>query len=164
KNMVNLVRWEPFREVISLRQAMDRLFEDSFVGLPRLTMDGSGEFPIDIYQDKKNLVVKAALPGVKPEELDITIADDILTIRGEHKEEQESEEDDYIHRERYYGAFSRSVAIPTKVKSDKAEASFEEGVLTLTLPKAGEIKPRQVKVKPKAIKAAKATKTKKAKK
>jgi HSP20 family protein len=162
--MVNLVRWEPFREVISLRQAMDRLFEDSFVGLPRLTMDGSGEFPIDIYQDKKNLVVKAALPGVKPEELDITIADDILTIRGEHKEEQETEEDDYIHRERYYGAFSRSVAIPTKVKSDKAEASFEEGVLTLTLPKAGEIKPRQVKVKPKAIKAAKATKTKKAKK
>jgi HSP20 family protein len=162
--MVNLVRWEPFREVISLRQAMDRLFEDSFVGLPRLTMDGSGEFPIDIYQDKKNLVVKAALPGVKPEELDITIADDILTIRGEHKEEQESEEDDYIHRERYYGAFSRSVAIPTKVKSDKAEASFEEGVLTLTLPKAGEIKPRQVKVKPKAIKAAKATKAKKAKK
>jgi HSP20 family protein len=162
--MVNLVRWEPFREVISLRQAMDRLFEDSFVGLPRLTMNGSGEFPIDIYQDKKNLVVKAALPGVKPEELDITIADDILTIRGEHKEEQESEEDDYIHRERYYGAFSRSVAIPTKVKSDKAEASFEEGVLTLTLPKAGEIKPRQVKVKPKAIKAAKATKAKKAKK
>jgi HSP20 family protein len=162
--MVNLVRWEPFREVISLRQAMDRLFEDSFVGLPRLTMDGSGEFPIDIYQDKKNLVVKAALPGVKPEELDITIADDILTIRGEHKEEQETEEDDYIHRERYYGAFSRSVAIPTKVKSDKAEASFEEGVLTLTLPKAGEIKPRQVKVKPKAIKAAKATKAKKAKK
>jgi HSP20 family protein len=162
--MVNLVRWEPLREVISLRQAMDRLFEDSFVGLPRLTMNGSGEFPIDIYQDKKNLVVKAALPGVKPEELDITIADDILTIRGEHKEEQEAKEDDYIHRERYYGAFSRSVAIPTKVKSDKAEATFEEGVLTLTLPKAEEIKPRQVKVKPKAIKAAKATKTKKAKK
>jgi HSP20 family protein len=158
--MVNLVRWEPLREVMSLRQAMDRLFEDSFVGLPHLKV---GEIPIDIYQEKDNLVVKAALPGVKLEEVDITIADDILTIRGEHNEEQETKEDDYLHRERYYGAFSRSVAIPFKVKGDKAEASFEEGVLTLTLPKADESKPRQIKVKPKgAIKAAKKTKTKKA--
>jgi HSP20 family protein len=160
--MVNLVSWEPLREVMSLRQAMDRLFEDSFVGLPRLTLNGSGEFPIDMYQEKDNLVVKAALPGVKPEELDITVADDTLTIRGEHKEEQETKEDDYIHRECHYGAFSRSVAIPMKVKGDKAEATFEEGVLTLTLPKADEIKPRQVKVKPKGIKAAKKTKAKKA--
>jgi HSP20 family protein len=160
--MVNLVRWEPFREVMSLRQAMDRLFEDSFVGLPRLTLSGSGEFPIDIYQDKKNLVVKAALPGVKPEELDITIADNILTIKGEHKAEQETKEDDYPYRERYDGTFSRSVAIPAKVKSEKAEATFEEGVLTLTLPKADEIKPRQVKVKPKGT--VKAKKEKKAKK
>jgi HSP20 family protein len=150
--------------VISLRQAMDKLFEDSFVGLPRLTLNGLGEFPIDMYQEKDNLVVKAALPGVKPEELDITIADNTLTIRGEHKEEQETKEDDYIHRERYYGAFSRSVAIPMEVKGEKAEASFEEGVLTLTLPKADEIKPRQIKVKPKGIKAAKETKARKAKK
>jgi HSP20 family protein len=163
--MVNLVRWEPLREVMSLRQAMDRLFEDSFVGLPHLKVNGMGEIPIDIYQEKDNLVVKAALPGVKPEEVDITLADDILTIRGEHQEEHETKEDDYLHRERYYGTFSRSVAIPFKVKGDKAEASFEEGVLTLTLPKADEAKPRQIKVKPKgAIKAAKATKTKKAKK
>jgi HSP20 family protein len=163
--MVNIVRWEPFREVMSLRQAMDRLFEDSFVGLPRLTLNGSGEFPIDIYQDKDNLVVKAALPGVKPEELDITIAEDILTIKGEHKAEQETKEDDYLYRERYYGAFSRSVAIPTKVKSEKAEATFEEGVLTLTLPKADAIKPKRLKVKPKGtVKAAKAKKEKKAKK
>jgi HSP20 family protein len=160
RNMVNLVRWEPLREVMSLRQAMDRLFEDSFVGLPRLTLNGSGEFPIDMYQEKDNLVVKAALPGVKPEELDITVADDILTIRGEHKEEQETKEDDYLYRERYYGAFSRSVAIPMKVKGDKAEASFEEGVLTLTLPKADGIKTRQVKVKPKG--SVKAKKEKKA--
>ena len=160
--MVNLVRWEPFREVMSLRQAMDRLFEDSFVGLPHLKVNGR-DFPMDMYQEKDNLVVKAALPGVKPEELDITIADDILTIRGEHKEEQETKEDDYLYRERYYGAFSRSVAIPMEVKSDKAAATFEEGVLTLTLPKADEIKPKRVKIKPKG--ATKATKKeKKAKK
>jgi HSP20 family protein len=163
--MVNLVRWEPFREVMSLRQAMDRLFEDSFVRLPRLTLNGVGEVPVDMYQEKDSLVVKAALPGVKPEEVDITIDDNVLTISGEHKEEQETKEDEYIRRERYYGAFSRSVAMPIKVKGDKAEATFEEGVLTLTLPKADEVKPRQIKVKPKgAIKEAKETKEKKAKK
>jgi HSP20 family protein len=157
--MVNLVRWEPFREMISLRQAMDRLFEDSFVRFPHLSGDGVREFPIDVYQTKKDLVVKAALPGVKPEEVDITITDDAVTIKGEHKEEQETKEDDYLYRERYYGAFSRSVAIPVKVKGDKAKATFEEGVLTLTLPKAEEIKPRQIK-----IKAGGTTKAKKAKK
>jgi HSP20 family protein len=157
--MVNLVRWEPFREMISLRQAMDRLFEDSFVRFPHLSGDGVREFPIDVYQTKKDLVVKAALPGVKPEEMDITITDDAVTIKGEHAEEQETKEDDYLYRERYYGAFSRSVAIPVKVKGDKAEATFEEGVLTLTLPKAEEIKPRQIK-----IKAGGTTKAKKAKK
>jgi HSP20 family protein len=157
--MVNIVRWEPFREMISLRQAMDRLFEDSFVHLPRLSGDGAGEFPIDMYQSKDDLVVKAALPGIKPEEVDITITDNTLTIKGEHKEEQETKEDDYLYRERYYGAFSRLVAIPVKVKGEKAEATFEEGVLTVTMPKANEIKPRQVKVKPKgAIKEKKAKK------
>jgi HSP20 family protein len=145
--MVNLVRWEPFREMISLRQAMDRLFEDSFVRFPHLSGDGVREFPIDVYQTKKDLVVKAALPGVKPEEVDITITDDAVTIKGEHAEEQETKEDDYLYRERYYGAFSRSVAIPVKVKGEKAEATFEEGVLTLILPKAEEIKPRQIKIK-----------------
>jgi HSP20 family protein len=157
--MVNLVRWEPFREMISLRQAMDHLFEDSFVRFPHLSGDGVREFPIDVYQTKKDLVVKAALPGVKPEEVDITINDDTVTIKGEHKEEQETNEDDYLYRERYYGAFSRSVALPVKVKGEKAEATFEEGVLTLTLPKAEEIKPRQIK-----IKAGGTTKAKKAKK
>jgi len=138
---------------------MDRLFEDSFVRFPHLSGDGVREFPIDVYQTKKDLVVKAALPGVKPEEVDITITDDAVTIKGEHAEEQETKEDDYLYRERYYGAFSRSVAIPVKVKGDKAEATFEEGVLTLTLPKAEEIKPRQIK-----IKAGGTTKAKKAKK
>jgi HSP20 family protein len=156
--MVNLVRWEPFREMISLRQAMDRLFEDSFVRFPYLPGSGTGEFPIDVYQTKDDLVVKAALPGVKPEEVEITVSEDTITIRGEHTEEQETKEDDYLHRERYYGAFSRSVAIPVKVKGEKAEATFEEGVLTLTLPKAEEVKPRQVKIKAKGTPKAKKAK------
>jgi HSP20 family protein len=134
--MVNLVRWEPIRDMMSLRQAMDRLFEDSFVRLPHLKVNGAVGFPIDVYQD------------------------DILTIKGEHKEEQETKEADYLYREHYYGAFSRSLALPIKVKGDKAEAAFDEGVLTLTMPKAEEAKPRQIKVKPKAEE----TKAKKAKK
>lgn len=145
--MVNLVRWEPFREMMSLRQAMDRLFEDSFVRLPQIA--GDGKFPVDVYQTQDNLVVEAALPGIKPEEVDITINDDVLTIKGEHQEEKENKEDEYLYRERYYGTFSRSVTIPVKVKGEKAEATFEDGVLIVTIPKADEIKPKQIKVKPK---------------
>ena len=148
---MHLVRLEPFREMISLRQAMDRLFEDSFVNplrtWPELRV---GEIPVDIYQTEDNVIMKAALPGVKPEEVDITITGDTLTIKGEHKQEQEIKEEDYLYKEHRYGRFSRTVAIPVQVTSDKAEAVFENGILTLTIPKAEEVKPKQIKVKPKS--------------
>jgi HSP20 family protein len=147
-----LIRWDPFREMMSLRQAMDRLFEESFARSWRFWPDmAGGELPIDMYQTANDVVVKAALPGLKPEEVDITITGDTLTIKGEHKEEQEAKDEDYFYKERRYGAFSRSVTIPVQVRSDKAEAVFENGVLTLTLPKAEEIKPKQIKVKPKVM-------------
>ena len=155
---MNMIRWEPFREMTSLRDAMDRLFEDSFVRPSRFWPDqlGRGQLPIDMYQTANDVVVKAVLPGLKPEEVDISITGDTLTIKGEHKEEQEVKQEDYFYKEHRYGGFSRSVAIPVQVKSDKAEATFENGVLTLTLPKAEEIKPKQIKVKAKpAIEAAK---------
>lgn len=147
-----MIRWEPFREMMSLRNAMDRLFEDSFVRPWRFWPDlERGELSLDMYQTANDVVVKAALPGVKPEEVDISITGDTLTIKGEHKEEQEVKQADYFHREHCYGSFSRSLTIPVKVKSDKAEAIFENGILTLTLPKAEEVKPKQIKVKPKAM-------------
>ena len=128
---MNIIRWEPFREVTSLRQAMDRLFDESFVRPSRLRPElRVGELPIDMCQTKDELVVKAALPEVKPEEVDISITGDILTIKGEHKEEQETKEKDYLCKECRYSAFSRSVALPLQVKSDKAEAVFENGDLT----------------------------------
>jgi len=149
---MTMMRWEPFREMMSLRQAMDRLFEDSFVRPSRFLPEAwGGEVPIDMYQTGNDVVIKAALPGVKPEEVDISITGDTLTIKGEHKEEQEVKEENYVRRERRYGAFSRSIPIPVSVQSDKAEAAFEDGVLTLTLPKAEEMKPKQIKVKPKAM-------------
>jgi len=149
---MTMIRWEPFREMMTLRNAMDRLFEESFVRPSRFWPDvGRGELPLDMYQTANDVVIKAALPGVKPEEVDISITGDTLTIKGEHKEEQEVKQEDYFYKEHRYGGFSRSVTIPVQVKSDKAEAVFENGVLTLTLPKAEEIKPRQIKVKPKAM-------------
>jgi HSP20 family protein len=131
-----------------LRDAMDRLFEDSFVHPWRLSGDSDRwALPLDMYQTDNDVVVKATLPGFKPEEVDISITGDTLSIKAEHKEEQEVRDEDYFYRERRYGTFSRSVPIPVQVKSDKAEAVFEDGILTLTLPKAEEVKPKQIKVK-----------------
>ena len=148
---MTMQRWEPFKEMMTLRNAIDRLFEDSFVRPSSWFFDGEGRgtIPLDMYQTADNLVVKASLPGFKPEEVEISITGDTLTIRGEHKEEMEVKEEDYFCRERRYGSFSRTVTLPVSIKSDRAEATFENGVLTLTLPKAEEAKPKQIKVKAK---------------
>lgn len=149
--MTNIVRWEPFRDLVSLREAMDRLFEESFVR-PRagwLAPVGAEALAVDMYETEDAVVVKSAIPGVKPEDIDINVTGDVLTIKGETKVEEEVKEENYIRRERRYGAFSRSIAIPASVVPDKAEAEFEDGVLTLTLPKAEEVKPKAIKVKAK---------------
>jgi HSP20 family protein len=104
-----------------------------------------------MYQTANDVVIKASLPGVKPEQVDISITGDTITIKGEHKEEEEVKEEDYFRKERRYGAFGRSIQIPVSVQSDKAEAVFENGILTLTLPKAEEIRPKQIKVKAKTM-------------
>ena len=147
--MTNLVRWEPFRELMSLREAMDRLFEESVVR-PRagwLAPIEAATLAVDMYETDDAVVVKSAVPGIKAEELDISITGDTLTIRGEMKAEEEVKEEHYIRRERRYGSFSRSVNIPVPVVADKAEAEFEDGILTLKLPKAEEVKPKAIKVK-----------------
>jgi HSP20 family protein len=149
--MANIVRWEPFRDLISLREAMDRLFEESFVQ-PRagwLAPLGAEALVVDMYQTDDAVVVKSPVPGVKAEDIDINITGDVLTIKGETKAEEEVKEDSYIRRERRYGSFTRSLSIPVPVVADKATAEFENGVLTLTLPKAEEIKPKAIKVKAK---------------
>ncbi len=149
--MARLTTWEPFRELISLREAMDRLFEESLVR-PRagwLWPYGPETLAVDMYETPENVVVKTAIPGVKPEDIDITITGDTLTIKGEVKAEEEVKRENYIRQERRYGAFSRSLTLPTKVEAEKAKAEFENGILTLTLPKAEEVKPKVIKVKAK---------------
>ena len=148
---MNLVRWEPFRELISLRQAMDRLFEESFVRPSRaLALVGDGIQPvIDMYQTPNEVVVKASLPGVKAEDVEVTITDDTLTIKGETKATDEVKREDYLYREHHYGSFTRSIALPHGLQSEKAEATAENGILTLTIPRAEEAKPKTIEIKAK---------------
>jgi HSP20 family protein len=148
--MANLTRYDPFNEMITLRQAMDRLFEDSFVSpFTWRTIEGeSGTAPaLDVHQTANEIVVTAALPGVKPEEVDITLTGQTLQIRGEFKSDEKVDRNQYLYRERRYGTFSRQVQLPVRVTGDKTEATFENGVLTLRIPKAEEVKPKQIQIK-----------------
>jgi HSP20 family protein len=150
----NLVRWEPWSDLMSLREAMDRLFEESVVR-PRtgwLAPLGAETLAVDMYETDDEVVVKTATPGVNPEDIDVSITGDVLTIKGETKAEEKVEKANYVRQERRYGAFSRSLSLPSTVVADKAKAEFEGGVLTLTLPKAEEVKPKTIQVKAKSKK------------
>ena len=144
--MSNLTRWEPGREMMTLREAMDRLFDDAFTRPFSLTREGGSNWSslaIDMYQTDNDVVVKAAMPGIKADEVQINITGDILTIKGETKHEEEKKEKAWHMREHRWGAFERSVMLPTTVNADKANADFENGILTITLPKSEEVKPRR---------------------
>jgi HSP20 family protein len=148
--MTSLMRFDPEREFLSLRDAMNRLMEESFV-LPSMIGEvrGSGRswgLAVDMYETNDNLLVKASVPGIKPEQLEVTVQGETLTIKGEAQEEQQREQGRYHVRERRQGAFSRTLTLPFPIQSDKVQATFENGVLTLTLPKAEEIKPRTIQV------------------
>jgi len=143
---MSMIRWEPFSELMSLRQAMDRLFEDSMV-TPSRSFGAAVTMPMDVYQTDNEVVVKTGLSGVKPEDVEITITGDTLSIRGEKKADEKVKREDYIYQEHRYGSFSRTVTLPGGLDSSKAEASFENGVLTLTIPKSEQVKPKQIKVK-----------------
>jgi HSP20 family protein len=145
---MSIVRWEPFRDIMTLREAMDRLFEESFVRPRREWLaPAEGTLALDVYETEDSVVVKSAVPGIKPDEIDISISGNVLSISGETKVEQEVKEENYIRRERRYGSFSRSVTLPEGVNPDEADATFEDGILTLTIPKAPEAKPKVIKVK-----------------
>lgn len=146
--MSNLTRWEPVREMMTLREAMDRLFDDAFTHPIGWARNGGSSVPaIDLYQNDNDVVVKAALPGLKAEDVQISVHADVLTLRGEFKQESEQKETTYHIREQRYGSFERSVALPTDVQTEKARADFENGVLTVTLPKAEAVKPKTISIK-----------------
>jgi HSP20 family protein len=147
--MSNLTRWEPVREMMTLREAMDRLFDDAFTR-PINLRDGGWSAPaVDMYQTDDEVTVKVALPGFKADEVQINVTGDVLTLRGEMKHEEDQKDKAWHIREHRWTSFERSVALPTAVTADKASADFENGILTITLPKAEEVKPKTISVKAK---------------
>lgn len=140
--------WRPRNDLLSLSDAVDRFFGEGFLS-PRslwLASPPREGLAVDMYRDDGKLIVKAEVPGVKPEELEITIKDNLLNIAGETKTEEEVKRENYIRRERRYGSFRRSVVLPAEAESDQAEATFDEGLLTVTIPVAEEAKSDNIKV------------------
>jgi HSP20 family protein len=150
--MSNLTRWEPAHETMTLREAMDRLFDDAFTRPFSIMRDGGSNWSspaIDMYQTDNEVVVKAALPGIKANEVQINITGDVLTLRGETKQEEERKDKSWHLREQRWGAFERSIRLPTTVVADQAKADFDNGILTVTLPKSEKVKPKTITVKAK---------------
>jgi HSP20 family protein len=145
--MFNIIRRDPFREMASMRRMMDRFFDDTLFDQDWESMAGfSGALPLDVEEKDDEFVVSASLPGINPDDLDITYTGSTLTIKGEFKEEKE-EKGRYHLRERRYGSFARSITLPSTMKADKIDASYEAGVLKLRLPKAEEAKPKRIPIK-----------------
>jgi HSP20 family protein len=145
--MADVSRWDPFRDAVTLREAMDRLFEDSYVPSRRSDQQ-VGErvwrLPLDAYVTADEIVVLANMPGVKPEDVDVTIEGDTLTIRGERPAPLDNV--DYVMQERPFGKFQRTLSINIPMDADKAEARYENGLLILTIPKAEAIKPKTIQI------------------
>jgi HSP20 family protein len=134
--------------MMTLREAMDHLFDDAFTR-PLTLRDGWSAPAIDMYQTDDEIVVKASLPGVKADEVQINITGEILTLKGETRQVEEKKDKAWHMREQRWGAFERAIALPTEVVADKAKAEFENGILTITLPKAEEVKPKIISIKAK---------------
>jgi len=143
-----IVRWEPLRDLLASQREFDRLFRGAFS--PALS---EGELstrtwapPVDIYENGDSLVLKAELPGINPDEVEIRVEDNTLYLKGERKFEKEVKEQNYHRVERSYGTFTRTFSLPNSIDADKVTANYQDGVLTLTMPKKEEAKPKTIKI------------------
>ena len=148
--MSSLIRWEPFRDIHTLQDRLNRVFGD-LSHRPGSTDEGLTAGPwtpqVDVYETNDSIVLKADLPGMNQNDVEISVEGNTLTVKGERKFEKEVNEKDYYRMERSYGTFTRSFTLPPTVDSDKIDAAFAQGVLKITLPKREESKPKQIKVK-----------------
>jgi len=143
-----LIRWRPFGELESLRREMDRLWDRFYRVLPPTEARERGWEPsLDLSETKESFLLKAELPGMDPKELDISLSGDVLSVRGEKREEKKEEGESYHVVERRYGTFSRLLRLPAGVESDKISAEYKNGVLSITLPKSPEAKEKEIKIK-----------------
>ena len=136
-----VVRWDPFREMTNVQDQLNRAF-GSFLGERRSSWLPS----VDVYDGKEEVVLKADLPGVTPEDVDVEVDENVLTIRGERKSDYRADQERFYRVERPTGAFERSIALPAGVLADRIEASFEDGILTVRVPKAEEAKPKRIQI------------------
>ncbi len=149
---MSVVKWSPLKELEDMRRDMDRLFEEFFTPSPGRrrwpTRAGAGVVvpDIEMYDRKSEIVIKAELPGVNKEDIDLSITKDTLTLKGEVKREEEVKEEDYYANERTYGTFNRTIALPVEVDNEKAKANFKNGILELVIPKREEAKPKEIKI------------------
>ena len=151
--MTTIVRWNPIREMAAMQSAMHRLFEENWRGA-RPSVAGNA-LALDVHENDQAYVVHTSLPGVDADKINISFKDDVLTISGEVEQVKTSEDQNtrVLLSERSYGKFSRSIRLAQAVDADKVEATYENGVLTLTLPKTPEAQPRQIPVKTNGVKA-----------
>jgi len=142
--MATMTRWDPIQEAVTLREAVNRLFEESFV--PATPPRGTLAVPLDLSETADSYMIEAVVPGLKAEDLSITFENGILSISGEIRQSEESKDRNFHRVERRFGRFSRSVSLPTTVRGDAIVARLENGVLFLNIPKAEEVKPRKITV------------------
>lgn len=146
-----IVRWEPFRDLVSLQDRMNRLFDSSYRGVGAAgeedwALGGSWAPAVDIFEHEGNIVLKAELPGVDTKDVDVRVENNVLTLKGERKFDTEVKRESYHRVERSYGTFTRSFTLPTVVDTGSIKAEFKEGVLRVTLPKREEAKPKQIAI------------------
>ncbi len=144
--MAKLIRFDPLRELETLHHAMDDLFDNSFSDRRRMWSQ-SMSMPLDVVEHDDAYLIKASLPGINPDDLEVTFENNVLTIKGVISEQEETESARYHLRERRFGEFSRSVSLPTSIDDNGIEADYEAGVLTLRLPKSEEAKPKRISVR-----------------
>ena len=146
--MANITRWNPIREMAAMQNALDRMFDEGWRGWQGEDAMGTRSLALDVQEDDNNYVITTALPGVQADNIKINLQNDYLTIEGEIPEQTTEKQDSrFLMRERSYGRFSRTIRLPQPVNRDRVEATYEDGILRLTLPKSEEAQPRQITVK-----------------
>jgi len=143
-----IVRWEPFRNLLGTQREFDRLFREAFTPFFGETELSTRSWapPVDIYETENNIVLKAELPGIDPKDVEIRVEDNTLYLKGERKHEKEVKEENYHRVERSYGSFARSFSLPNSIDADKVKAEYKDGLLTLSMPKREEAKPKTIKI------------------
>ncbi len=143
---MNIVRWDPFEDMVTLRRSMDRLLDEALSRRPTRNGTLAWEPAVQMFETDHEVVVRAELPNIDPKQVDITVTSDAITLRGQTKHEEERERRNYYLRERRYGSFTRTLPLLTEVKSADAQASYKDGVLEVKIPKSERVKPTSVKV------------------